>query len=258
MGDAERDWRDYWSEVEPLQSAQLEDALRQVGKTTMGVPIGVEHLALILKAIREALELSRQDHVVDLGCGNGLVSEGIASEVASVLGLDVSPRLVADANRFRAHETLRFAVGDFTDPALLADWPGTEEVGPVWKWYAYEVIQHLSAEELGLFLKTVASRVRSENSGPGESLRLFLGSIPDRARIRDFYDTPERWALYERNRAAGVEQIGTWWKQEDLQALAEASGFTCRILPQDPSLYTAHYRFHALLTIGGNNHAGHA
>ncbi|MGB0953859.1 MAG: methyltransferase domain-containing protein [Planctomycetota bacterium] len=218
----------------------------------------MDQIELILASIVEALDLQHEDHVVDLGCGNGLVSERIAAITGSVLGIDVSPRLVEDARRFRATKNLGFAVGDFTDPALLADWPGAREVGTNWKWYAYEVIQHLAPEEMHAFLKTVAAKVQHAEGGPTGSLQLFLGSIPDLARIHSFYDTPERWDLFERNRAAGVEQIGTWWQQKDLQAMTEELGFQCRIMEQDSALYTSHYRFHALLTIPGRTRHHHA
>lgn len=252
MSNRERDWRGYWSEVEPLASSDLEDALKQVGKTRMGVPVGPEQLDLILEAIADALALETTDHVVDLGCGNGIVSERIASQVESVLGVDVSPQLVNDAQSFRATESLQFVLGDFTDKRLLSEWPGARETGVTWKWYAYEVIQHLSPLELKTFLTTVATKVRSEKTGPPKSLQLFLGSIPDRTRIHDFYDTPERWNFYKRNLAAGKEQIGTWWTPEELHSLAAEVGFGCQILPQKTALYTSHYRFHALLSIRGN------
>ena len=252
-----RDWRGYWSEVEPLASPNLDDALMQVGKTQMGVPVGAEQLDLILRSIVDALDLNDTDHIVDLGCGNGLVSERIATKVRSVLGLDASPQLIEDAQHFRATDILKFAVGDFTDPQLLKMWPGSLGVGKTWKWYSYEVIQHLAPSEFKEFLNTISVKVRAGESGRSPELKLFLGSIPDRARIRAFYDTPERWAFYERNLSAGVEQIGTWWEQKELQNLAEEAGFCFQIIPQDPELYTSHYRFHALLSLAegeGSNH----
>lgn len=249
MDGEDRDWRGYWNEVEPLASSHLDDALKQVGKTQMGVPVGTEQIDMILYAIRNALDLDECDHVVDLGCGNGLVSERIADKVASVLGLDASSRLIEDAQRFRATETLKFEVGDFTDPRLLSAWPGSRNPGKIWKWYSYEVIQHLTPVEFETFLATVSAKVQGDNKGSSPGLKLFLGSIPDRARIRDFYDTPERWEYYQRNLADGVEQIGTWWEQKELLELAEAAGFRCEIRPQNPKLYTSHYRFHALLSL---------
>lgn len=257
MDDRNRDWRGYWGDVPPLETAQLDDALKQVGKTQMGVPVGADQLDLILASIRSVLELQPTDHLVDLGCGNGLVTERVCAMVASVVGIDVSTQLIADANRFRATDSLKFEVGDFADPSLLESWPGEREVGSTWKWYSYEVIQHLNPEELRGFLEVVAGRFRARDQAEQTSLRLFLGSIPDQNHIRSFYNTPERWALYESNLAKGVEQIGTWWQQEELEALANDVGFACEITAQDPALYTAHYRFNALLTYPGGEGQSH-
>jgi len=257
MSKHHRNWRGYWNDVDPLASPHLDDAMKQVGKTQLGVPVGAEQIDMILQAIENALDLHEADHVVDLGCGNGLVSERIAVKVASVLGLDASPQLIEDAQRFRSTDTLKFAVGDFTDPQILSDWPGSLGVANIWKWYSYEVIQHLTHSELRSFLATVVAKVRNHEQGKSPGLRLFLGSIPDQAKIHAFYDTPQRWAHYERSLVEGVEQIGTWWEQDELRSLVEQAGFTFEVIPQERDLYTSHYRFHALLSLAEGDVLSH-
>jgi len=241
-----RDWRSHWIDVRPLESPAVADALKQVGKTRLGMPVGSDQLDLIIAAIRTALECRASDRIVDLGCGNGLITARVAQSVASVLGLDVSPTLVDDARRFHAGDATRFEVGDFSDPDLLSDQAREFATADTVKLYAYEVLQHLTPDELELFLQATTARFDG-------AIKLFCGSIPDRARIRAFYDTPERWELYERNVAAGREQIGTWWSADELRDVAERAGFTCERREQDAELYTAHYRFDALLTRPARN-----
>ncbi len=48
--------------------------------------------------------------VVDLGCGIGRVSAAIAPRVRSVLGVDVSPAMIAEADRRCAAANVRFAI----------------------------------------------------------------------------------------------------------------------------------------------------
>ena len=64
------------------------------------------------------------------------------------------------------------------------------------KLYAYEVLQHLQAAEFESFLQGAARQLQGK-------VVLFLGSIPDRGKLRAFYDTAERWTLYEQNLARG-------------------------------------------------------
>ena len=57
--------------------------------------------------------------VLDLGCGTGRVAASLASEAVSVLGLDVSPGMVAEAQRRHGHlRRVRFAVTDGQAPVL--------------------------------------------------------------------------------------------------------------------------------------------
>jgi len=55
--------------------------------------------------------------VLDLGCGIGRVAAALAPRVDSVLGLDIAPRMVAEARR-RHGASARFAVTDGTRLAL--------------------------------------------------------------------------------------------------------------------------------------------
>ncbi len=61
---------------------------------------------------REALVPAEAD-VLDLGCGAGRIAAALAARCRSVLGVDVSPGMVAEAQRRHAETTnLRFAVTD--------------------------------------------------------------------------------------------------------------------------------------------------
>ena len=79
----------------------------------------------------------------------------------------------------------------------------------------------------------------------GDGIRLFAGSIPERAQLRVFYNTPERWDHYERCTAEGTEQIGHWWERDELIALCDELGLSCAPCDQPAALYTSHYRFDA-------------
>jgi SAM-dependent methyltransferase len=233
-----RDWRSVWRSVGRAPSGEVDDALRQVGKTVLGVPVPEEQLAIIVAAITANLDLGPDDHVIDLGCGNGVLTERIARIVTSVEGVDVSSNLIEDAKAYRNPPNVRDRVADLAHESV----PGPTGAATA-KWYAYEVLQHLAVDEADRLLARVA------DAAPAPA-RVFFGSIPDRDRLEAFYDTPERMGRYRRMVAAGNEQIGTWWVPSEIASLARARGFTCRMLPQDPSLYTAHYRFDALLTRG--------
>jgi predicted TPR repeat methyltransferase len=230
-----RDWRSYWRGREALQSNRFEDALHQVGKTQFGVPIDAGQFELIIESIHAALELGSVDRVVDLGCGNGLLTQRIAGRVRGIQGFDISDTLIETAKTYFKPENCAYFVSDLSDPRL------GELISPdASKVYAYEVLQHLSAEEARGTLSILKSCL-------SRGFSVFAGSVPDLARIRNFYDTPERWRHYEEKLSKNEEQIGHWWRREELFDLCGDLGLDCEIADQNPGLYTADYRFNAVI-----------
>ena len=79
--------------------------------------------------------------------------------------------------------------------------------------------------------------------------RLVFTDVPNVALLAAFYDAPERWAEFERRRAAGQEALGTWWSRDHLRGVLEDSGYAVDFRV-DAGRFTAHYRFDVLATKG--------
>jgi SAM-dependent methyltransferase len=228
-----RNWREHWREVAANTSASVDDCMRQVGKTVLGEPVPMEQVETILATIVQQLQLTPADRVLDLGCGNGLLTAEIADHVNRIAGVDVSDSLIATARSTNARENCEYRVGDL---AALGPLP----INDANKAYSYEVFQHLCEADVRLLLSELLDQFQS-------GLVFFVGSLPERSRLRAFYDTPERWTYYETNEAAGTEQIGHWWEREELVELCESLGLSCTPSDQTASLYTSHYRFDAMI-----------
>ena len=229
-----RSWRKYWSEMEFEATPSLGQAFRQVGKTALGRPVRLHHLNVIVDVIVSGLALSSHDLVLDLGCGNGVVTERIAVLVERVAGIDVSEALIDSACSHRSRSNCTYHVGDLAD---LGPFP----IKGVTKAYSYEVLQYLSTEETRSLFRILVDLL-------GEDLEFFAGSIPERAKLRAFYNTSERWRYYERRMTEGIEQIGHWWERDELVALCDEFGLACTLTDQPESLYTSHYRFDAKIS----------
>ena len=231
-----REWRSYWRGKPKLETADFEASLRQVGKTTLGKPVGQEQIQLMVDRISAALALRHDDKVADLGCGNGLLTVRVAKLIKEIQGVDVSPSLIESAREFHCSRNCSYLVNDIADGSCIRHLPPDTR-----KFYSYEVLQHLSTEELSRLL-TALSQSRPQG------FFFFVASVPDQSKLHAFYDTPERYAFYERNVASGQEQIGHWWEQDELQGECSRLGLSCKFMEQDRRLYTAHYRFDALIT----------
>ena len=71
------------------------------------------HQQLAIPLALDLLDLAPDEHVVDLGCGHGVMAGPVGATGARLTGIDLSPRLIGMARR-RRHARAEFLVGDVT------------------------------------------------------------------------------------------------------------------------------------------------
>lgn len=231
------DWQAFWSTY-PGRSESV-NLLGQVGKTVAGVPISAEQVEAILGDITAALDLGPSDRVLDLCCGNGLLTRALARRCHRVLGIDFSEPLLEQAASQCQAPNLEYRKLDARKLDALA----TESAGAFDKVLMYEALAYFSEKDVALILDHLRTLTR-----PGS--RVLLGSVLDSARRGRFLNTWRRWLRYlwqvqVRGRDPG---LGRWWSRHQLERLAGIAGYQCAIREQNPLLHTAHYRFDVLLT----------
>lgn len=229
-----KNWAEYWEKMPKRFKEQ--DFLRQVGKTLGGEVITQEQFKRIVVSLQKNLAIQKDDKILDLCCGNGLITYRLAPLCGSIVGVDYSQPLIKVARKYHGGDGIRYLRASILN--LLPE--RLTPASPFSKIYMYEALQHFSHEELPQIL-----RLAKELAQPGA--RVFFGSVPDYTRIWNFYNTPERQAEYRQRVAAGQEAIGTWWLPQEIEDAANKAGFTLNWIDQDPDLHTAHYRFDFLL-----------
>jgi len=101
----------------------------------------------------DSLGLGRHwDRVLDFGCGAGRLTQALARHAGEVTGVDISPGMLAAAQRLNAPPNCRFVLNDAPDLRQFAD-------GSVDLVYTALVLQHLPrplvATYLGEFLRVL-------------------------------------------------------------------------------------------------------
>ena len=76
----------------------------------------------VIALMRDARLIDRDCDMLDLGCGIGRFVRALAPELRHITGLDVSPKMIAEARRRCAHlANVRLAVSSGRDLALIED-----------------------------------------------------------------------------------------------------------------------------------------
>ena len=223
-------WKDFWSKF-PNQFAK-DEFIKQVGKTVQGQPISNEQLNQLISDIVQKLDLKDDDVVLDLCCGNGLITSAVAEKCQSIVGVDFSKPLIEIARKYHNPintKYLNMSVFDITSENLQMPKSFT-------KIYMYEGLQYFQEAQFSHLMQILLAR-------SNEKVIILFAGIPDLGKIREFYNTPERQLEYETRKRQGTEMIGTWWKKSFIRQVCGDYGLQCDFLSQHEFSHTAHYRF---------------
>jgi SAM-dependent methyltransferase len=201
--------------------------------------VSPEQIELVVGAIKRRLNLSGQEVLLDLCCGNGLITARLSPWCRTIVGADYSWELIQVARERSAMPNTVY-LHRAADDLRPTDFPN----GAPTKICMNGGLQYFTEIMFGCVLHSLQGLVHRE-------LALYLTDVPDAGKMRAFYNTPERWAEFERRRAARTEAIGTWWHRNHLKSIMENAGYTVRILDPEPERYTAHYRFDVLAHLSG-------
>lgn len=209
-----------------------EDFWGQVKRTVNGKPVPQEQIDMIVDAVSDGLNLSTNDVLLDLCCGNGALTTYFFARCSGGLGVDFSEYLIEVARR----HFVKRPQEDF----ILQDVVEFARTYPVAKQFTkavcYGSLQYLPKDEAYKLLTLLRLRFTGLNT-------IFIGNIPDKKFARSFFG--DRYESGIEDTPAGA--IGIWWTHEEFRALAEETGWLMDIRYMPKDFYWAHYRYDVIL-----------
>jgi SAM-dependent methyltransferase len=240
------DWKTFFQHYRLVEIRGDADLLYQVGASAAGRPISQAQFETIVESIRNELQLESSHVLLDLCCGNGVLTFELAKAVAHVGAVDISEPYLENARRFKQAPNVEYHRGDVAE---ASSWRGAVEGrlvdGLVDRIVVYDALAYFTPGQLEVLLEAVKEIAKPD-------LRLYVGNILDEAKRWTFFDTARRRLSYLVNTCLlGRDPgLGRWWARDEVTSLARKHGFACRLVEQSRSLPTARYRFDAVLTRG--------
>jgi len=227
-------WRRFFQTYRIIDIKDDKDLLYQVGTTVGGKPVSELQHQAIIKDISNGLILCKEDVVLDLCCGNGVITYDIAQHVNKVIGVDGSDSYIDNAIRLKASKNIRYHCDDIKN---FRNYVNGEKINKV---LFYASIAYFSKGELIELLKQL------KEAGIEQ---MYIGSILDRERKFRYFNTFRRKVHYLLNYLILRNDlgVGNWWSRREIIKIAAGQGFKIEIKEQNPILHTAHYRFDVLL-----------
>ncbi len=214
-------------------SRAAEDFWGQVGRTLGGKPVGEEQIAMIIQSVLSGLDLKPDDTLLDIGCGNGALTDRVLEHCSGGLGIDLSDNLIAIAQRHFATASRRYMAGDAL--ALVGE---IAEPDSFTKVLCYGSMMYFPAEATVSLLATLRQRFPAVK-------RIHVGNLPDKDRMASFF--------YKDAYVPGIENdhespIGLWRTEAEFRSLANAAGWEASFSRMPESFYASRYRYDATLT----------
>lgn len=218
-------WVDY---DQHARTRDRNDVWGQVRRTVRGIPVAADQIDLIVETIVDHLDLSREDVLLDLACGNGALSALLQANCRESLGVDISPYLIDVANERFADARHRFIVGD---AASYTERESSPE--PFTKALCYGSLSYIADPDVARTLRSLHGRFPNID-------RVLLGNLPDPARATAF-------STAAMDMTQPQSDIGVWRSPAHIAHLA-GPGWQVESSTMPERFFAAHYRFDLLLT----------
>lgn len=219
--------------AQKVKTAATDDLLFQVGHTEGGRAISAAQFSAMVGDLRVLLELSPQDRLLDLCCGNGAVTSVLAPEVAATVGIDLVEDLVAVARRQEsAGAHVRYLQCDLR---RLSELPALEEE-PFSRVLLHAGLQHFTPRDFKPLMREILRRSRPD-------VVIVFGFVPEAGKQRYFLNTPRKRLYNWYLRARGRDVFGHWWSRAYLTQACAELGLTCSFHPVHDSLLASSHRF---------------
>jgi SAM-dependent methyltransferase len=226
------DWKRHWNHHPSVLAA---DPSRQVARTFARQPYSEPVIAYLVSRLVDLLAPPGSDSsLLDLACGNGMITSRLARNFEHVTGVDFSEPLIETARTWFPAPNVEYLLGDVCD------------LGAIHRTYDRVLLnfslQYFDRVQAGRMFQRLATLVN-----PGA--RIVLGDVADGDRRWNFYRGIRGRARYAFDALRDRPIIGHWWRPADLLLIAERFGWTLTLHYQDQRLPNHYFRFDATLAV---------
>lgn len=218
------DWKKYWNDV----SQNNENLNKQVQRNSN---VSTSKTSAYIVNI---LDLKKKDSVLDLCCGNGLITNEIHARCNSIVGVDQSENLIKIAKEKFQHSNTKFyclSALEFSDKI-------DEKFDKIYLEFSFQYFDKKNEAELVI---TEMLKVLKPNG------KIFIGDIPEKGKEATLYNSLKKKMYRLSSKIKGTDTMGKFWDVKEIDAICEKLHIKGLKIEQPPHLPYAHYRFDYLI-----------
>lgn len=230
-------WKEYWQ----LQGS-VDDPFQQVGRKGGRMAHEEKQLEEFAAYIAAQLELKSSDVLLDMCCGNGILTQHLARYCKAVLGVDFSQRHIDHARTYVTAPNAHFVCGNalHLNKLDLSGIPAFSE-GFTKSTLCFS-FQYFETVDQG---KEVVEQIFQRM---GADAKLLLVDVPDRDRWFVYYNSIRKMLRLIRQMMQQRNDMGKFWSEDELAFIARATGTSGKKILQPRHFPYAHYRMDYLFS----------
>ncbi|MEO8331741.1 MAG: methyltransferase domain-containing protein [Gallionella sp.] len=237
-------WKSFFESYRILEVKSDADLRFQVGKSVGGKAISDAEFDALVQRIVDALDIKPHDHVLDLCCGNGVITRELANKCTAILGIDFSSPYIDNAKKYKAAPNINYVCDDVTNfSSVLRE----TNFNPT-KVLMHGSLAYLTPTQLSQILRSLAADAPNAEC-------FVVSAVPDAARRNLFHNTIKRkieWLFFSviLGRDRGV---GRWWSRQEVMEICKSHNFKASF---DQTVSGHSYRMDIVITPLRNSQPG--
>lgn len=220
------DWKKYWNKIAILNP---DNTIGQVQRKDK------ESTILTVNHIVRTLGITRKDKVLDVCCGNGILTYEVAKKCASIVGVDQSKNLLKIAAKKHNEVNIKY---EKADAASLSQVLKDDKFDKIYLQFSFQYF-----DKRGVGEKVIAEMLKSLNPDG----KIFIGDIPNYAKRSDYYKTLVDKVRYYKDRVLLKNEMGKFWKVSEIDNICKKLNVKGAYMEQSKELPYSHYRFDYLI-----------
>ncbi len=221
-------WKSFWN-----LKAENTSTLAQVARIKEGKTLEESLLTQIVFKIRSQLDLKTSDDVLDVCCGNGLITQQLSPYCKNMVGIDFSENQIESAKQFSSQPNIQYLTGD------AATFQMDQKFDKIVLYFSF---QYFESYELGkAVIKNLLSHLKKDGI-------ILLGDIPDRKRINLYYLTLIKRLKYWIKFYLGHSDMGKFWSKTELDQICKELKVNGEFFNQEDWQPYSVYRFDYVVT----------
>lgn len=223
-----------WVHKEYPKICDPNDFWGQIKRTVDGMPVSDYQINLIVEAIKSGLSLVKEESFLDLGCGNGALSQFFFEECNCFLGVDFSSYLI-DVAKKNFEKRPNFSFIEYDAATYVKEEKNPKQFTKV---LCYGAFPYLTENDAETVISSIYERFVNVK-------KVFLGNLPDLDRIDNFYYKDIK---YQSDIKDNTSSIGIWRSKIEIIEMVRKFGWNPEIKFMPKEYYAANYRYDVILT----------